>query len=69
VRELLDISIVFQRIGIPEPELTVAIDRLVTERLIDREQSGEFSIRRMAALLLARNLRNFPETLPEKHRE
>jgi ATP-dependent DNA helicase RecG len=61
VRELLDIGTFFDRIAIPEPELSLAIDRLVAERLIDREQGGEFSIRRMAALLLARDLRNFPD--------
>lgn len=61
VVELLDIQTYFELIQIPQPsERTGIIDRLLGERLID-EVDGEYSIRRLGALLLARRLSDFPD--------
>jgi predicted HTH transcriptional regulator len=38
-----------------------AVDRLLAERLIDEEPGGTFSIRRMGAILLAKDIRAFPD--------
>jgi ATP-dependent DNA helicase RecG len=61
VLELLDVVKFFELRGLPLPEHTPAIlDRLVQERLVDL--SGPFyAIRRIGALLLAKNLGDFPE--------
>ncbi|MYE86384.1 MAG: MloB [Gammaproteobacteria bacterium] len=61
VAELLDLEAYFELIGLPYSEEPVRnVERLVVERLIDGE-SGLYAIRRIGALLLARNLVNFPD--------
>lgn len=58
---LLDVDGLFELLGLPHPGGNAAsVDRLVSERLVD-EMDGSLSIRRMGALLLARDLRAFPD--------
>ena len=62
VTELLDTQTYFHLIGSPYPSAFEPImDRLKTDRLIDDEGGGAYSIRRIAALTLARDLSAFPE--------
>ncbi len=59
--ELLDTQTYFELIKLPYPtERTRVIDRLLDERLIDGDGSA-FSIRRVGALLLAKDLSKFAE--------
>lgn len=61
VVELLDTQTFFELLKLPYPtDRTGVIDRLSRERLID-EQDGNYSIRRLGALLLARRLEDFPD--------
>ncbi len=61
VVELLDVQTFFELLGLPLPaQQAGVIDRLAGERLID-EVSGQYSIRRLGALLLARRLFDFPD--------
>jgi ATP-dependent DNA helicase RecG len=61
VIELLDTESFFKLLKMPSPtERSGTIDRLVQERLIDRE-GDSFSIRRIGALLLARKLDAFTD--------
>jgi len=59
--ELLDTQTYFELIKLPYPsEQRGVLDRLVQERLID-QQNGNFAIRRLGALLLAKRLDAFPD--------
>lgn len=61
VIELLDTQTFFELLKIPYPtDQQGVIDRLQQERLVDI-QDGKYSIRRLAALLLARRLQDFPD--------
>ena len=61
VVQLLDTQTFFELIRLPYPtERKGVIDRLETERLIDYE-NGVYAIRRLGALLLAKQLRDFPD--------
>lgn len=61
VVELLDLQSFFELLGQPIPTTQSAIlERLQSERLIDRK-SNHYAIRRIAGLLLARNLADFPD--------
>ena len=61
VIELLDTQTFFELMGRPYPtDRTGVIERLIQERLIDK-QNGSYGIRRIGALLLARRLENFPD--------
>lgn len=61
VVELLDTQTFFELLKLPYPtDRTGVIDRLSRERLID-EQDGNYAIRRLGALLLARRLEDFPD--------
>lgn len=61
VIELLDTQSMFQLLGLPYPTAqTGVIDKLKAERLIDDRPDG-FVIRRMGAVLLARQLTAFPD--------
>ncbi len=61
VIELLDTQSMFQLLGLPYPTAqTGVIDKLKAERLIDDSSDG-FVIRRMGAVLLARQLIDFPD--------
>lgn len=61
VVELLDTQTFFELVKLPYPtDRSGVIDRLKREHLID-EKEGEFAIRRLGALLLARRLEDFPD--------
>jgi ATP-dependent DNA helicase RecG len=61
VVSLLDIPTYFKFLDIPYPsEDRSAIERLVTDQLID-ESNGKFSIRRIAAIILSKDLTQHPE--------
>lgn len=61
VVDLLDTQAFFDLLGLPYPaRRTGVMDRLVQERLVDG-QGGQYVIRRLGALLLAKNLRDFPD--------
>ena len=61
VIDLLDTQSYFALLGRPFPTTQKAIlEQLKSERLIDRADSG-YVVRRMAAILLARRLTDFPE--------
>lgn len=61
VIELLDTQTFFELYKLPYPtDRAGVIDRLTRERLID-ETHGNFAIRRLGALLLARRLEDFPD--------
>jgi ATP-dependent DNA helicase RecG len=61
VVELLDTQTYFDLLKLPYPaERAGVIDRLVNERLIDANDAG-YAIRRLGALLLAKDLDQFPE--------
>ena len=59
--DLLDTQTYFDLLKLPYPaERAGVIDRLVSERLIDLTDGG-FAVRRLGALLLAKDLRQFPD--------
>ena len=61
VIELLDTQTYFELLKLPYPtERAGVIDRLARERLID-EADGNYAIRRLGALLLAKRLDDFPD--------
>lgn len=61
VVELLDTQAFFELLKRPYPtDQTGVIDRLIQERLIDKQGEG-YSIRRLGALLLAKKLVDFPD--------
>jgi len=61
VVERLDTQAYFELLGLPYPsDQHSVIDRLVNERLVDRTTAG-LAIRKLAALLLAKKLPDFPE--------
>jgi ATP-dependent DNA helicase RecG len=61
VIELLDTQTFFELLKLPYPtDRTGVIDRLTRERLVD-EQNGNYAIRRLGALLLARRLEDFSD--------
>jgi len=61
VVQLLDTQSFFDLWGLPYPTEQVAVlARLADEHLIERSRSG-FHIRNIGAILLAKNLRNFPD--------
>ena len=60
VVELLDVQTYFELLQLPFPsDRSGVLDRLRQERLVD-EMDGQYSIRRLGALLLARRLTDFP---------
>ncbi len=62
--EIFDLLVqaIFQAAQQPYPTTPQgAVDRLLSERLIDGETGGTFSIRRMGAILLAKDIRAFPD--------
>ncbi len=62
VIELLDVQSYFELLKLPMPaDRSGVIDRLIANRLIDRQANGEFAIRRIGALLLARRLEDFSD--------
>lgn len=61
VVELLDTQTFFELLKLPYPtDRAGVIDRLVRERLID-QANGQYTIRRLGALLLAKKLEDFPD--------
>ncbi len=61
VVELLDTQTLFELLKLPYPTDRVGvIDRMKSERLID-ELDGQYVIRRLGALLLAKRLEDFPD--------
>jgi predicted HTH transcriptional regulator len=61
VIELLDTQTYFELLKLPYPtERAGVIDRLLRERLID-EADGDYAIRKLGALLLAKRLDDFPD--------
>ena len=61
VVELLNTKTYFRLLNQPHPsEPQAVVERLVSERMVDRE-TGAYSIRRLGALLLAENLEDFPD--------
>ena len=60
VVELLDTKTYFKLLNLPYPaDPQAVVERLVSERIVDREPAA-YSIRRLGALLLAENLEDFP---------
>jgi predicted HTH transcriptional regulator len=61
VVDLLDTQAFFELFKLPYPtERAGVIDRLIRERLVD-ESGGQYKIRRLGALLLAKSLTDFPD--------
>ncbi len=61
VVDLLDPQTFFELLKLPYPTDRIGVlDRLVRERLVDKAD-GTYTIRRLGALLLARDLENFPD--------
>src|SRR4051794_23248446 len=59
---LLEIDLFFSRLGTTRPTNTSrAIARFVQARLVDDLGGGRFSIRRLAALIFAKQLEDFPD--------
>jgi ATP-dependent DNA helicase RecG len=59
--DLLDTQTFFELLKLPYPaDRSGVIDRLISERLVEKAQ-GLFSIKRLGALLLAKRLADFPE--------
>lgn len=62
VVELLDVQSFFELLKLPLPnDRSGILDRLLSNRLIDRISDKGYSIRRMGALLLARRLQDFTD--------
>jgi ATP-dependent DNA helicase RecG len=60
--DLLDTEAFFKLLNRPYPTAPHgAVEQLLSERLIDEEPGGTFSIRRMGAMLLAKDIRAFPD--------
>lgn len=61
VIDLLDTQAFFELVKLPYPsERDGVLDRLVQERLVDR-QGTTYAIRRLGSLLLAKNMEDFPD--------
>jgi ATP-dependent DNA helicase RecG len=59
---LLDTPSFFRLLDLPYPATTDGVlERLIAERLIDQQSGGSFSIRRIAGILLAKEIGIFPE--------
>jgi ATP-dependent DNA helicase RecG len=61
ILDLLDTETFFNLLGSPYPSQDAVMQKLVSERLIVDEGYGSYSIRRIGALLLARQLEQFPD--------
>jgi ATP-dependent DNA helicase RecG len=61
VIELLDTETFFKLLDLPYPSPDAVMQKLVGERLILDEGYGSYSIRRIGALLLARQMSQFPD--------
>jgi ATP-dependent DNA helicase RecG len=62
VISLLDTQIYFERMGLPYPSTRDAVlGRLCAERLIVESDGGTYLIRRLAAILLAKKMDEFPD--------
>ncbi len=60
--DLLDTQAYFELLNLPYPtDRQGVIDRLVQERFVDHLPEGNFAVRRMGALLLAKRLEDFPD--------
>lgn len=61
VIDLLDTQTFFELLKLPFPnDRNGVLDRLIRERLID-EQGGQYSIRRLGSILLAKRIADFPD--------
>lgn len=61
VVELLDSQRFFELLNLPYPtERTGVLERLIQERFLD-EMNGQYALRRLGALLLAKRLEDFPD--------
>lgn len=61
VAELLDTQTYFELLGLPYPSArSGVIDRLLQDQLIE-ERNGQYAVKRIGALLLAKRLQDFPE--------
>src|SRR5579872_4125118 len=59
---LLDTPSLFRLLDLPYPATTDGVlEKLMAERLIDQQSGGSFSIRRIAGILLAKEIGIFPE--------
>lgn len=62
IAELLNLGRYFELLNFPYPSSDqLAVERLAKETLIERTGNGQFRIRRSTALLLAKELANFPD--------
>ena len=62
VTALLDTETYFRLLNLPYPKTSDGImGQLLRDRLVIEERHGTYSIRRIAALILAKNLEEFPE--------
>jgi ATP-dependent DNA helicase RecG len=62
VLELLDVDVYFRRIGIPRPSGPAKVmERLVQAQLIDHVGDRRYAVRRIAALVFAKRLADFPD--------
>ena len=62
VLELLDVDVYFRRIGIPRPSGPAKVmEKLVQAQLIDHVGDRRYAVRRIAALVFAKRLADFPD--------
>jgi predicted HTH transcriptional regulator len=61
VLELLETEAFFRLLNLPYPSVEGVIQRLLNEKLLCDEGYGSYSIKRIGALLLARQLSQFPD--------
>jgi ATP-dependent DNA helicase RecG len=61
VTDLLDLPLAFSLLKMPQPSLEESLAWMKNEWLIEDERGGTYRIRRMGALLLAKDLTAFPD--------
>jgi len=67
VADLLDTQTYYELLGLPYPTKQAGVmEKLLSDRLIDRQNTG-YSIRRLGALLLARRLEDFSDLARISH--
>lgn len=61
INQLLNISVYFDRIGIPQPtDVGNSVHYLVEDKLLHKQDNGLLAITNLGAILFAKNLKDFP---------
>ena len=66
VLDLLDYAAYFRLLNMPLPDKTAIFEHLETDQLIVKDVGGKWNITNLGAILVANDIRKFPQTLSRK---